>query len=245
VFTLLNDLEGVVEYAAERMSRAAVTERLQKYEVALSDGLAFAEIDSDYGRWLLEQARAIHQQQRRPTPRGFLDWAERIGPPRRLYARPVVYAHLEPETIRGDLALSRSPLAFFAQIWFEPWFFAVEEVLPWLRQLQAQEQSVLEVPEAVKAERRERVFIEALKTLMTPELRRHYIFRLEESAEILRRRGEETAAKQALYQALELAEEKPIEKSEFARALLERTILAALELIREAQEEAAKESQTS
>jgi len=229
--TLINDEEGTKDFSARRMSRREVAERVDRFEQQLENGLAFAEIEGDYGRWLLHEARLLNLRLGQLSPPGFLEWMERVGEPRGSYETPPVFAALNPEEVRADPSVPHDPAAFFALPWFEPWFLAARDVYEWLDAWEKSEASVLAVPESAKAERRERIVTEAVNKLLTPEARERYTHRLEESADILRRRDKMEAARIALYHALALADNKPVADVPFARALVRRTIEAAAQML--------------
>ncbi len=224
---LINDEEGVNSFDATRHPRREVTQRIERIEAQLEQGLALAEIEGDYGRWLLWEARLINQQRSRPTPGGFLDWLHRIGEPHAVYETSPVLTAFAPDAIRSNLSFSHDPAALFALPWFEPWYFAIGDVVRWLEAWDQVEGGRIEVSETTKEERRERIVTEATTALLTPEMRARYIRRLEESADILRRRDKEEAARMALYHALALADNGTVTNVPFARALVRRTLEAA------------------
>jgi hypothetical protein len=228
---LMNDGEGVTSFNGQRTPRRDVEARIAQYEQQLEQGLALAEVEADYGRWLLAEGRAISRRLRRETPPGLLDWLPRLGEPREDYSVAPIYAYFDTDAVRADTSLDRSAAALFALPWFDAWFFAVEEVLPWIQAWDQTGSSAIVLPENVKQERRERILTEAITTLMTPEMQATYVRRLQQSADILRRRGKEAAVKQALYHALALSSEKQITESPFARALVQRSLEAVLEMI--------------
>jgi hypothetical protein len=238
---LINDEVGIKDIGSRRLPRREVDTLIGNLEGQLEQGLALAEIEPDYGRWLLEQAREINRRQRRMTPEGFLDFLPRIGAPHHPVEASPIYDFFDAKDVRADQSFPHEPEALFALPWFEPWFFAVEDVLPWLVRLREGEQGVVVVPESVKRDRHERLIADALAALMPPEIRADYVHRLEESADILRRRGETTAAKQAFLQAQGLKDARIVAESPFARTLLDRTLDAAREMI-EAMNKRAQES---
>lgn len=229
---LINDELGLKDLEVVRMSRRDLAAQIERFEGQLDSGLALAEIEADYGRWLLEQARQINVRLGEPTPPGFLALLPRIGAPDEADAEAPIYGQALAEEVRADPSLSRDPEALFALRWFEPWFFDVRDVVPWLESWEQAEQSLVVQPDAVKEERRQRVVTEAVQALMTPEMRARYVARLEGSADALWRRDRQEAARQALYHALSLADNGPVDHVPFARAIVQRTIEAAMDMVR-------------
>lgn len=230
---LINDEVGVRDYGGKRVPRREVATQLAAMEQGMERGLAIAEVDPDYGRFLLAEARSIHQQQGTMTPKGFLELLPLVGPPRQEYEQPAIYDAFTPEEILGDQSFPHSPEKLFEATWLEPWFLDVDDVTPWLyRYMQAME-SPIELPESAKAERKEKSLTEATEALLTPRVRGLYIRRLEETADVLRRRNETETARMALYHAQQLAEDRPVSEVPFARVLVERSWGAAFYMLQE------------
>ncbi|MCS6777000.1 MAG: hypothetical protein RMJ43_11345 [Chloroherpetonaceae bacterium] len=230
---LINDARGIRDYGGQRVPRRQIEARISDMERGMERGLAIAEIEPDYGRFLLAEARAIHQRDGTMTPAGFLDLLPLIGMPRQEYERPAVYAHLSPEEVLSDPTVPHDPEKLFATVWFENWFLDVNEVIPWLYRYVQAMQSPIELPESARAERRARSLAEATEGLLPAPVRRLYVRRLEETADILQRRSEREAARMALYHAGQLAEDKPVSEVPFARFLVERSWAVAYHLLRE------------
>lgn len=234
---LINDEAGAKDFLDTRVPRRDLEELIAGFERRFGPEMALAEIEADYGKGLLAQAREINRRLGIPTPRGFLAWLPRVGDPEREYTEPPVWQRISREEVRADQSYPRDPTALFDLPWFSPWFLLVEEVFPWVQAWEQAEQSLVVLSDAVKEERRQKVVTEAVQARMTPEMRALYTDRLEGSADILQRRSEEQAARQALYHALSLADNGPVEQVPFARALVERTLEAAVAMLKERQQQ--------
>lgn len=230
---LINDEIGVRNYGGKRLPRREIETQIAEMQSGMERGLVIAEIEPDYGRFLLSEARAINQQRGTMTPAGFLELLPLVGSPRQEYEQPAVYETVSAEEILADTSLSHDAQKLFDATWFEPWFLDVEAATPWLYRLMQELESPIELPESAKLERREKVISEAAEALLTPRVRGLYVRRLEETADVLRRRGETETAHTALYHALQLAQEKPVADVPFARALVDRSIGAAYFMLRE------------
>ncbi|HZT42244.1 MAG TPA: hypothetical protein VFA07_08640 [Chthonomonadaceae bacterium] len=233
---VINDEVGIKDFFDERVPRRELESLIAGYERRFGAEMALAEIEADYGKWLLAQAREINRRLGIATPRGFLTWLPRVGEPEREYSEAPVWQRNSREEVRADQSYPRDPKALFELPWFSPWFLLVEDVYPWVQAWEQAGQSLVVLSDAVKEERRQKVVTEAAQARVTPEMRALYSRRLEGSADILLRRGEEQAARQALYHALSLADNGPVEQVPFARALVERTLEAALAMIKERQQ---------
>ncbi len=116
--------------------------------------------------------------------------------------------------------------------WFEAWFLDVNDVVPWLSDVydvigdeNASEEAQKQGLEAVAAT--------AAAELFHDELMDIYVRRLEETADVLLRREREPEARQALYHALRLRDAASAADSEFAVVLVQRTMQAAVEMMRQ------------
>lgn len=233
----ISDETGVEEFHASRVSHKELAGWQERFRPLLDSGLAIAEIEADYGCWLLHEARAINTALGSRTPSGFPEYARRIGEPRELYARAAVYSEIDPDALRADLTIPRDPGDFFKLPWFEPWFLDAIDILPYLDRWKQEETSVVIVTDHAKHEMRERVVTDVAESLLAPPARARYVRRLEESADVLRRSGKAEDAKIALVHALALAEDRPVSEVPFARALVVRSFSATLELFLQSEKE--------
>ena len=226
---LVSDTEGVRDIETRRISRKELAERLRGFEAQLEAGIALAPIEADYGRALLHQARALNQQTWRATPPGFLDVLRVIGSPPAAFSSSPIRDAIFRDDVHNDASLPRDPAALFALPWFDAWFLDINQVTGWLAPLQnllthpgKNDAVIQEVMADAARDGADRLFATSLKGL--------YIHRLEESADILRRREQITPARQALFHADALREARTGSASPFAVLLIHRTMQAALEM---------------
>ncbi|MCW3054050.1 MAG: hypothetical protein JWN14_3220 [Chthonomonadales bacterium] len=238
---MVNDQTGLQTSDSARLTRRDLRRRLQQLEQLQTEGLPFVEIPTDYGRWLLAESRELLRRQNRPSPAGVLELLPRIGVARHDYLVSPVYDSVSVEKLNADKDVERDPSALFALPWFENWFFAVEDVLRALTDWE-NATGMSDSSDAVKAaEQRERIVREVATDLFTPGVRTRYVRRLEETADILWRLSHEADAKMALIQAQALAADSPIAEVPFARALVERTLIAGLAVMKEQRAERAQQ----
>lgn len=231
---LINDEVGVKDIATARLSRRTLAARLEEFSEQRETGIAVNEIELDYGRFLLHQARSLNQRHGQRTPPGFLDILSLIGETQENYTNSPVWNVISPQEVRKDAELPHDPAALFRLIWFEPWFMDVEDVTPWLQPVL--DISILlqyvSVSEALQRRKLDKIAKEAAVSLFNAETRARYVSRLEESADILRRCEHEKEARQALFHAMNLRDAKTPAKSPFAVLLVQRTLQAAVEMTR-------------
>ena len=227
---LLNDETGVADWGGQRMTPREVEPKIAEYLAQLDQGLALAEIEPDYARFLVRHSRDRTRQMGRRTPAGFIEIANRIGEPEQTYAISPIYSRVHAEAIRADETISHDAADLFALSWLDAWFFPAEEAAPWTLAWSTSEL----LPDMERGERQAAIISEASPYLMNDASATLYARRLEESADILLRRNQSDAAHLALYHALTLRDDAPLVENSFARALVQRTIEAALALDREA-----------
>ena len=241
---MLNDLTGLQTCDTARLTRAELRRRIQQLEQLPLQGLAFVEIPADYGRWLLAEARELLRRQNKPSPAGVLELLPRLGVPRHDYLVSPIYAAISVEELTGDSTLSRDPDALFERIWFENWFFAVEDVLRSLADWENAVDTSETTPGAEAAaqqEKRDAIVREVTTDLFTPGVRRRYVRRLEETADVLWRLSHAADAKIALVHAHALAADTSAAEAPFARALVERTLIAGAAVLKEQRAERARQ----
>jgi hypothetical protein len=238
---LVNDQTGLQTCDSARLDRRELRRRIQQLEQLPAEGLAFVEITPDYGRWLLEEARELLRRQNKPSPAGVLELLPRIGVPRHDYLISPVYDSISVETLNADEAIERDPKALFELTWFENWFFAVEDVLRALSDWENATDTLDASPDEKAAAERELIVREVTTDLFTPGVRTRYVRRLEETADILWRLSHTNEAKMALIHAQALAGDAPVAEAPFARALVERTLIAGLAVMKEKRAERARQ----
>lgn len=230
---LANDELGIRDVSVERKREREITPLLERLESWIDDGLAIAEIEPDTARRLIDRFRRINYDRNTTTPAGFLDLLPRIGRPTLTEDESPLNDPPADDDVSESAEVGREPEDFFKLTWFEPWFFAVEDVIPWLERWIKGENSSIVTLAKTRQDIKRAVAQEAATTLVTDRVRRLYIRRLEESADVLRRRGRLQEARLALFhaRALEEGAHLPAGDIPFAEALAARTLEAAAEMV--------------
>jgi len=228
--TLANDELGIRDLTLERRRAREIPPLMKRLEERIDGGLAVAELEPDYARYLIDEFRKINVRRAKTTPRGFIDLLPRIGAPVRSYSTPPVYDHLNA-TEEGCENASEDPADLFNLPWFEPWFFAAEDVVPWLERWIGLSSPPDASHETSRDENRQSIIREVTEKLIPDEVRSRYIVRLEESADVLRRRERIVEACMALTHARALKSEAAIAEVPFALAITARTLEAAAEMV--------------
>jgi hypothetical protein len=236
-----NDTQGVETCDSLKIRRREQEERVNIIESQVETGLAVAEIDPDYGRRLLARSRALGASLSRRSPAALLSWLGKIGEASGGSTAesidedpPPIYTHVTEEAIRSDDSISTDALELFKLSWFEPWFFAAEDTMPWLPRW---EQALVEAgdnSDAAPNASQDQIISEAAARLMTDTMRKLYVYRLEETADVLWRCGKVAEAKQAVYHAIILKSSGSdnVAAIPFVHEIARRTLGAAFEMVR-------------
>lgn len=240
-----SETQGILQLHTRRLQRTELSSYFEALEEKFSDegDMLIAEIEADYGRWLLEEARWRGQRAGKASPNGFLETVREIGPPVGDYHRPPVYARIDGESLLTDLSIPRDATALFQLPWFQTWFLNEDDVQPWLLQSATQGPQNIEVPESVQQARHKAIVADAANNLIDETVREVFVRRLEEIADVLDRKGRREEARQALYHATQLSDNTiRVSDTLFASALIERTMWVAFQLIRERWEASQKQA---
>lgn len=227
---LANDELGLRNLTVERKRLRDIAPLMDRLEGRIDEGLAVAEIEADYVRYLMDRFREINLQRSTTTPAGFLDLLPRLGTSTHNWDNSPVYNYMAAQEVPDAGSAPDDPSSLFALPWFEPWFFAAEDVAPWLERWMAADGSFAEA-EDTSGDLKRSVAHEAASVLVHDRARALYISRLEESADVLRRRGRDFEARQALLHANALKSDAPAGDVPFAVALAARTLDAAAEMV--------------
>jgi hypothetical protein len=231
-----NDLEGVSDCQSIKIRRRDVADRISRIKAQVDTGLAVAEIEPDYGRILLARSRSLTASISKRSPSALLAWIPKIGEPGQeseTDSLPPIYAHVSADVVSQDPTVETDPIDFFKLTWIDPWFYAAEETIPWLTRwetawTQRDPEEELNVGPDTPLYM---IASEAAPVLMTDKMRKLYIVRLEETADVLWRCGKEAEAKQAVYHAAALKTDADAAYIPFAHTLALRTIGAAFEMV--------------
>jgi hypothetical protein len=231
-FTLaLNDVVGVKDVLIEETTR-------RRFERQLADWRERAErvpieIPVDYGLALLSEALALNAESHFPLPRDFVIRRPLLGelPP------PPAAALIHQHVSRGQVFLLPTLLEESAGLLeSEPelvgWVFSYDEVEPFAREYRQTDESRLLLTSEPRETRLERTVGTAIDTLFTPEMRRAFRRRLEETAYVFWQSGRERAARQAVAAAFAIGDTGSLRTHPLLRQIVVRSIEMAMQIDR-------------
>ncbi len=231
---LVSDETGVKDFVASRMTRTQIQEQVQSSVSSEHEGVSFAEVGLDHGRARLLKAQEINRRLRKMTPKGFLEWAQRVGTEEAAEAESPVWSRMSRESLENDPDLDRSPETFFETPLFSPWFLDVDSVANWTMGWAFANGNFAELTEKFD---RETVLRECIAAMITPDLIERYRDRLTETAYILQLSEQTDLARRALAFALALERASEPAEQPFLRALIERSLDASVEMLQHQIEE--------
>lgn len=190
--------------------------------------LTLVELPPEYALSLVSEAVALNAQERFPLPTEFQLHRRQLGelppPP----TEPLIYQHVS----RGQSVLLPNLLEssgeLFEQKEMEGWLFDYPQTLPHAQNLKQAQESRIILAGASREERESRAIDGAMTALFTPEARRAIRRSLEENAYVFWKTDRERAARTAVAAAGALGDGS-LGGHPFARAMVERSIQAALE----------------
>ncbi|HEX3245562.1 MAG TPA: hypothetical protein VHX16_09155 [Chloroflexota bacterium] len=238
---MLNEIVGIKSMHVSEMTRRRYAQLIQ--DMIRQSEIQLYELPTDYARALLAQALELNQATGFNVPTEIHTYRSILGdfgaPPERALIYDFVSAaeiRLEPAYLAQSAELAGEPEA-------EHWIFDFHAVRPFAEQARQTDSSLVVLHETSRQERLERIQTEAIRAILTDEVRDGLRRRLEETAYIFWITGRQRAARMAVAAAIAL--EQPIVSSSiivrvdrgpsrvqhpFIRELLRRSIEIANEL---------------
>jgi hypothetical protein len=238
---VLNEIVGIKDAMVSDITRRRFQENVR--DITRRSQIEFIELPTDYARSLLAEAEALNHATGFTVPADIQTYHSVVGdfgdPPE----RALIYDVMPTAEIRLDPTYLQQS----AQIADEPevtsWIFDFHAIRPFAEQTRQMDSSLVVLQETARQERMERIEAEAIRAIITDEVRHGLQRRLEETAYIFWKSGREHAAKLAVAAAIGL--EQPIVSSSIIvrvdrgpsqvqhpliRELLQRSIKVANEL---------------
>ena len=238
--TLINDLEGIVDFSAFETSRKQAHEYLGALQKESPFKLLAA--DSKYCLGLIMEAYEIGQKKGKTPLPEFLKVRPLMGTPPPLPLQPMIYQSISEEEAksRPDL-LDRSGSLFQASS-FESWVLNDEQMEKYLQLVKDASASRLVLNPYQKETRIQDLYRQAVQELFDEPRRRLYRRRLEEMAYCLLKEGKDLEARLSLAAAVGLEKESGLlTPHPFLLELVKRSLEALL--AREEKEAKKKESE--
>jgi hypothetical protein len=238
--TLINDLEGVIDFSAFEASRKHAHEYLD----ALQEESPFKllEADPQYCLGLIMEAYEIGQKKGTPPPSEFLRLRPLMGTPPSLPLKPIIYQYLKEEEGRSRPDLLDRSGSLFQISSFSSWTLSEEESQKYWQLVKGASATRLILSPYQKETRMEDIYRQAVQEIFDESRRLLYRRRLEEMAYCLLKEGKETEAQMSLAAAVGLEKESGLlTPHPFLLEIVKRSLGALME--REEEEKRKKESE--
>jgi hypothetical protein len=206
---------------------------IEVQEWSARSGLEPVEVPSDYVLSLLSEALALNAEDGgAPLPRDFVIRRGLLGdlPP------PPTDALIHQHVSRGQALLLPNLLDGSARLMEERelqgWLFGYEEVKEYVREWRQGEESRLILTSEPREAREQRIVATATDTLFTPQLRRAFRRRLEETAYVFWVSNRERAAREAVAAAFAIHDTGTLRNHPLLTAIARQSIMLAVDLER-------------
>jgi len=196
-----NDHQGLVEFHRVETTKRGFREFRQS--MAESDEFPIVEVDPGHCRFLFEEAAQVNTGGGEAPPADYVASKRDLQSLERVETPPI-YRFLDEAQIQDDPRfLQRSPELFQIEP-FSSWILPENEVRPYAELIEEAEKSRLVLNPAQKETRLQEVYRKALAELFPDERRTRYKRRLEETAYVLLKNGQEDPARLSLAASLDL-----------------------------------------
>ncbi len=238
--TLINDLEGIVDFSAFEASRKQAHEYLEALQKESPFKLLSA--DSKYCLGLIMEAHEIGQKKGKTPLPEFLKVRPLMGTPPPLPLQPIIYQSLKEEEAKSRPDLLDRSGSLFQASFFESWVLNDEPMEKYLQLVKDASASRLVLNPYQKEARIQDLYRQAVQEIFDEPRRRLYRRRLEEMAYCLLKEGKDPEARLSLAAAVGLEKESGLlTPHPFLFELVKRSLEALL--AREEEEGKKKESE--
>jgi hypothetical protein len=237
--TLINDLEGIVDFSAFEASRKHAYEYLEALQK--ESPFKLLEADPKYCLGLILEAFEIGQKKGKPPLPEFLKLRPLMGIPPPLPLQPIIYRSIKEEEAKSRPDLLDRSGSLFQVSFFESWVLRDEEMGKYLQFVKEASASRLVLSPYQKEARMQDIYRQAVQELFDEPRRLLYRRRLEEMAYCLLKEGKDLEARLSLAAAAGLEKESGLlTPHPFLLELVKRSLGAFL--AREEKEEKQKDA---
>jgi hypothetical protein len=219
---VVNDQEGIIEFALTRHSRKRMKEIKGVFFSHLHN---MVETTLSHAADVLERAYGAKDPGVSDSARAYLQFRPWLREHTSRIDRPLIYQFLAPETISSDLLTESQLQRLFGHELMASWIMDLKSLTPLIEEIRKAEESRIFISEGQRREHIQRIK-HGGTTMLFPEARRQILkYRLEEMAYILHKSSEENLARLCLAAALSLSEtESSIRSNPFLEFLIERSL---------------------
>jgi hypothetical protein len=219
---VVNDEEGIIEFAFTRHSKKRVKEIKEIFFSKLPN---MVETTLSHAADVLERAYRAKGPEMNDSARAYLHFRSWLREHTSTIERPVVYHFLPPETISPDSLTESQLQRLFGHELMASWIIDLKSLRPLMEDITKAEESRIFISEGQRLEHIRRIKHEGITKLFSEARRLGIQYRLEEMAYVFFKSPEESLARVCLAAASSLAEkESPLRVNPFLKLLIERSL---------------------
>ena len=240
-FSIVSDQEGVQRLEVTDLTTKGLREFIN--ESLATEEYPVMEAPAGYCVHLLHEAAGTSQRLDKSIPLGYKDAEQALrditwdGP------LPIIYQHIHEESVVDNARLLKESGELHKIMPFASWFLHPDDVRPYVEAIKEAEGSHIVLTPQQKDERLSSLYREALEGLFPEKQRLLWKRRLEETAYILWKQGQEKEANMAVRAAVDLKTPfSSIDPNPFCWNLLLKSLYGLLQTEREEREHEEKSS---
>lgn len=204
VAMVLNDIVGMKDCTVEETTRKRFTARMQEWRDRLD--LPSLPIPLDYAPQLVGEALELNRESRFTVPREWLMNQRTLAGLAAPFREALVYREIPASEVALNPDLLAESPSLLEESELEGWFFGFDEVRRFAVDLRQARQSQIVLGEEMRAQRLQRIVLEAIREVVTAPVQRGLRRRLEEVAYLFLRTDRGRQARVALAAARRLAD---------------------------------------
>lgn len=226
-FSIVNDLEGIDRFERNDLTKGGFKEFIDR--LLSSEEFPVVEAPGGYCLHLLKEAAGRSHRLIKSLPTGFQGAQREMQEVVWEGSVPLVYEYIEEEAVKDTARLLKESGSLHRIVPFSTWFLNPDEVRTYTEALREADESHIILTPQQKDARLSSIYMEALQELFPEEKRLLWKRRLEETAYVLWKTGQEQEARRAVSAALDLKTPfNPIEPNPFIWNLMLKSIYAQM-----------------
>jgi hypothetical protein len=219
---VVNDEEGIIEFAFTRYSKKRMREIKDLFFSKLPN---MVQTTLSHAADVLERAYNAKAPGVSDSARAYLQFRPWLREHTSTIERPEAYRLLPPEAVSSDLLTESQLQRLFEHELMATWIIDLRSLRPLIEEIRKAEESRIFISEGQRLEHIHRIKYEGIPRIFSEARKQSLKYRLEETAYVFLKSGEESLGRLCLAASVTLSEkESPIKVNPFTQFLLERSL---------------------